>query len=262
MPEMHYKVTDEQTMFFNLPKTKNLRIKGILRGALDKPLAVMMHGRPGSGNELLQYLGARYLYEQGISSLRLFMYDFEPRTRNLLDCTLQTHADDFDEVVKQLRKKGTPRVFGIGHSYGGITILKAKASLDGVVLWDPTHGSFWSEDRGKKYEKDFPEKIIDDFIIGTAGYGYVTSRRMNESEKAMGDTSQWAAHKGYPLKIISAGKGAMVDLGKRYIDAADQPKQQVVIKGASHQFEDSDKIILELFRQTTSWLKEILRKPI
>lgn len=256
MSGTHYKSVDEKTVFYDLPGTNALRIKSILRGSLDKPVAVMMHSRPGSGNELLQYLGARYLHEFGISSVRLFMYDFAPRTRNLLDCTLQTHADDFDEVVKQVRNSGAPKVFGIGHSYGGITVLKAKSALDAAVLWDPTHGAFWSEHRGKEYEKDYPEKVVGDYVIGLAGYAYVTSKQMEDLDYSMGDTSNWAAHKHYPLKIISAGNGAMIDLGKRYVDAAGEPKEQVVISGASHQFEDSDKIVSKLYEETVSWLKK------
>lgn len=256
MSELCYQTVPEKTLYIDLPNTDGLKIKGILRGELTQPLVVMMHGRPGSGNELLQYLGARYLYEQGFSSLRLFMYDFEPQARNLLDCTLQTHADDFDAVIDYLREKNVPKVFALGHSYGGLTILKSKAKLDGAVLWDPTHGLVWSHDAA--WQKDFPEKTCDGVVIGLAGNGYIASERMVAENRALGDTSAWAAHKGYSLKLIAAGKGEMVSLGKKYVQAADEPKAFVEIAEAHHQFEDSDEVVRQLFDETVQWFKELM----
>ncbi len=60
---------------------------------------------------------------------------------------------------------------------------------------------------------------------------------------------------GYPLKVISAGKGAMTHLGDRYTEVADDPKKHVVIENAHHQLEDSDKVILQLLTETTEWLQ-------
>jgi hypothetical protein len=57
--------------------------------------------------------------------------------------------------------------------------------------------------------------------------------------------------------IVSAGKGALAHLGRRYIDIAEEPKQHIVIENASHQFEDSDDVILQLFEETCNWLKNI-----
>lgn len=257
---MRYKSVKEKTLFIDLPGTNMVRIKGILRGSLDQPLAVMMHGRPGNGNALLQYLGARYLHEHGIASLRLFMYDFEPQTRNLLDCTLQTHADDFDTVVAYLREQKVPHIFGIGHSYGGITILKSTAKLDGAVLWDPTHGSWWAEGRDALSAKMYPLETVGKYVIGTAGPCYVDCSVEGAAyDQRMGDTTHWASGKGYPLSVISAGEGKLTDLGARYIEAAEPPKQQITIPGAHHSFNDSDEVVQQLFSATATWLKGIIK---
>jgi hypothetical protein len=151
---------------------------------------------------LLSYLAARYLFEKGISSLRLFMYDFSPNTRNLLDCTLETHVEDFDAVIAELRNRGGKKIFGVGHSFGGITILRSDSKLDGAVLWDPTHGLFWAEHPAS--DENFPEIIKDNIIIGTSGYAYIRSLRADEQKNKMGDTTKWAANKDYPLMIVSA----------------------------------------------------------
>lgn len=154
MGKLSYESIEEETLYFELPDTDGLKIKGILRGKFDKPLAVIMHGRPGAGNDLLPYLAARYLYEKGISSLRLFMYDFLPKTRNLLDCTLETHVADFDVVIAELRRRQAEKIFGVGHSFGGLTILRSDSKLNGAVLWDPTHGSVWAEQPAS--DENFP----------------------------------------------------------------------------------------------------------
>jgi dienelactone hydrolase len=257
MREMRYRATEEKVIFFDLPHTKGLRIKGILRGELAGPLAIMMHGRPGNGNELLQYLGARYLCERGISTLRLFMYDFEPKTRNLMDSSLQTHADDFEAVVQDLREQNVTKVFAIGHSYGGLTILKSKIELNAAVLWDPSHGLWWTENRDSLFTDEYPEVVVDKYVIGTAGSGWAYPVAARESDQQLGDTSSWAA-KNYPLKVISAGNGALIDLGKRYIEEAREPRSHTVIANAHHSFDDSDDVMLELFEETYDWITKTL----
>jgi pimeloyl-ACP methyl ester carboxylesterase len=257
MKEMKYQAVKEEIIYFDLPNSDGLRIKGILRGKFVAPLAIMMHGRPSSSNALLQYLGARYLYEQGISTLRLSMYGFEAKTRNLMDCNLETHVEDFEAVVGEVRKQTVGPILAIGHSYGGLTILKSKAKLDGVVLWDPSHGLWWDENRDALFTDEFPETTIDEFIIGTAGKGWVYPAKAKKYDEQLGDTSKLAA-KDYPLKIISAGKGALTDLGERYFKAANEPKSHVIVKDAGHGFEESDNVMLELFEETASWLSKIV----
>ena len=253
MREIRYHAKEERVLFFDLPDTKDLRIKGVLRGELAGLVAIMMHGRPGNGDELLQYLGARYLYERGVSTLRLFMYGFDPKTRNLMDSDLQTHTDDFEAVVQNLREQDVSKVFAIGHSYGGLTILKSKVELDAAVLWDPSHGLWWAEGRDALFADKYPEVVVGNYVIGTAGSGWVYPVASRESDQRLGDTSSWAI-KNYPLKIISAGDGALTDLGKRYVEKAREPKSHVVVANAHHGFDDSDDVMLELFEETYDWI--------
>ena len=255
MKKYCFREQNEKTLYFNLPNTNGIKIKGILRGNLNQPLAIIMHGRPGSANELLLYLASHYLLEKGISSLRLFMYDFEPNTRNLIDCDLDTFVADFNEVVRQLRQRKVPKIFGIGHSYGGITVLKSKSRLDAAVLWDPTHGSYWVEN--KVIDSNFIEKRVGDLIIGISGFGYLSTVKLDNYDKNMGDTTNLAKEKGYPIMIISAKKGKMVHLGKKYFDVADKPKKHLIIN-ANHQLDDSDKAVLKLLSSTNDWLQRYI----
>ncbi|HEX7633209.1 MAG TPA: alpha/beta fold hydrolase [Candidatus Saccharimonadales bacterium] len=256
MEELHYRALPEEDMYVDLPNTDGLKIKGILRGTFDMPLVVIMHGLTGEANELLPYLSARYLYERGFASLRLYMYNPEPNTRDLIDCTLQTHADDFDTVINFLRTKNVPKLFAAGHSYGGATILLAKSKLDAAVLWDPSHGLAFQDENREKQKREARQKQFDDFDAYLSGPGYVLAKAISHEQQTLGDTTDWAAGKGYPLKIISAAKGVLSELGKRYVAVADEPKSLITIEDAHHNFEDSDEVMLQLFKETADWLKE------
>lgn len=249
---MKYNNIPERDIKIDLPDGK--KIHGILRGSLTdgSPVIVMMHGLPGEGNELLQYLGARYLYDHGFSTLRLYMYDFGQEYRDLLDCTLETHIADFETVVQYLRDNAVGKVFALGHSYGGITILGSKVQLDAAVMWDASHGLAW-QDQDPRWTNDFPEVSYQNMTIGVAGQGYVMPRLMDENNKKLGDNTEWAAHKGYPIKFITAGEGMLVEYARHYYEVADEPKAYVIIEGASHQLDDSDDIMEQLFHETSDW---------
>jgi dienelactone hydrolase len=249
-----YSNRPERRIDIELPDSK--KINGILRGELDndKPVVILMHGRPGSASEVLQYLGARYLSEYGFNTLRLNMYDFGEHYRDLIDCTLDTHIADFDAVVDFLRGKGVQKIFAVGHSYGGITILGAKAKLDAAVLWDATHGTVFH--RTWEHEADYPEKAVDNLLIGTGGPGYISTKRIDNYDQALGDTTAWATGKNYPLKVIAAGANYMVDLEQKYYDAANEPKSFIAIDGATHSFMDSDEILDQLLSETAGWFEK------
>ena len=150
---MKYANRFERDINIDLPDGK--KIHGILRGELDnsKPFIVMMHGRPGNGNELLQFLGS-------------------------------------------------------------------PAQLDAAVTWDASRGGFWQNET-REGKDDFPEKACDDLAIGVGGLGYISTRRIEQYDIDMGDTTNWAAKKGYPIKFITADKGVYVDMTKQYYEVAD-----------------------------------------
>jgi len=235
------------------------KIRAILRGELTKetPVMIMMHGRPGSSNELLQYLGAHYISERGITTLRLSMYEFGEQYRNLVDCTLNTHIQDFEDVIDYLRDVGVGHIFALGHSYGGITIMGSDAQLDGAVLWDPSHGLAWLDDSPDFTNDNYPEKTVGDIVIGTGGHGYIKSLQQDAYDKSLGDTTSWAENKKFPMKFILASAGPLAKYAKQYYDAAAEPKAIVEIKEAHHQFLDSDEVVEKLFDETVEWVKRL-----
>lgn len=251
MDKFCYQKRTEQTIFIDLPG--GLRLKGVLRGSLDRPLVIMLHGLPGYGNELLQYLGSKYLSEQGFATFRAFLYAYDKRTRDLADCTVDIHAADLDVVVDYFREKGVEKIFAEGHSYGGLTILRSKSRLDGAVLWDPAHGLAFvdGDDYYSRIEQAGPYKLYLD------GDGYIEPEAITKEQAAFGDNSLDAKGKGYPIRIVSAGDGVMTEMHKKYLTVADQPSDQVVIDGAHHQFEDSDEVMWGLLEATREWLESL-----
>ena len=245
-----YNNSIEQDIVIDLPDGK--KIHGILRGSIspDSPIAIIIHGRPGTGNELLQFLFARYLHEHHISSLRLFMYDFESEYRNIVETDLDVHADDLDVVVNHLRKQGIVKIFATGHSYGGLTILRSKALLESAVLWDPTHGLAFSDGLD---DPIYPETHLRDIVYVPTGCGYMYPEKQYLYDINIGDNSSWAYSKNYPIKYITAGKGILKPFVNKYFEQTRGAKSIVNIEEAHHQFTDSDEMIDVLFQETLDW---------
>jgi pimeloyl-ACP methyl ester carboxylesterase len=241
-----------------IPDTK-LHINGVLRGNWSQPVVVLLHGLPGASYDLLEFLGAKYLTEQGFATLRISLYDDSEKTRNLVDCTLQTHADDLDVIVEYLRAdKHTPQVFATGHSYGGLAILRSTAHLDGAALWDPSSFAFsaaWDKGLDKTPRLRLPKQRI---MLYTDGTPYINPLTMIEERIAYdGDDHLWT-RKDYPMLFVAAGKGVLIPYIKEYLELANEPKKLVVIKDASHSFTDSDDILFELLAETHNWFKQCL----
>lgn len=248
MEKFSYQIVDEQTLFFDLPDGKQMKSK--LRGDLKGLLAVIIHGRPGSGDAEPYRTISRFLHERDISSLRLFMYSYDPTTRDMKDCTLDTHVADTEAVLGQLRANDDiGHIAMIGHSYGGAVIAKLKQNEPDSAVWlDPTHGSYWQDRPPEK-----AETVLGDWAIGENGTPYCFPRAFYEYENQLGDTTEWAV-KDYPLKIISAGAGVLGKYNQMYFEAANEPKELVTIADADHSFNNSDRVTLETCQEIYEWI--------
>lgn len=234
-----------------------LQTTGVLRGPLssDIPLCLMTHGDLGYGNGLVQYNTARTLSAAGIASLRLSVNGGpEDNLRNRFDVTQEVYAADVTAAADQLRNEGVGKLFGAGHSAGGLALLMAspKVEFDGLVLWDPSHGSSWGSHEGL----EDGEEIIGDLVVQRKGNAYVRSLRQIESQTNMGDTTQLAIGKR-ALLIISAGKDAdtLISYSQQYIDAASEPKSHIILKDTGHDLAGGE-AIAEIGNLTAAWIKQ------
>lgn len=220
-------------------------VKGYLRGPLTKPLVIFVHGLTGDPNEHQFYNGARYLEKYGFSTFRYYLYDSRP----LRQATLKTHAADFDKVVAYFRKRGTRKIFTVGHSYGGPTILLSKQKdLDGAVLWDPSYKAGKGLSSILRYDKRLRVYRLRWYVE------YLLGKTMVDVDL----TTPWkdlGKDVTFPLKVLLAGKGVL-RRSRRYAENTQGKSGYEVIEGASHCFEE-DGVAEKLFAATVKWLKGI-----
>lgn len=237
----------EKLLKLRIPKTGHV-IYGKLRGALTRPLVILVHGLSEHMDGMLQYNGARFLEKKGFATFRFNLYDWQEGARSLNECTLQTNADDLDVVVAYFRKRGVKKVFVVGHSYGGPAILMSKKrAFDGAVLWDPSN--FANIDMSK-WAQHVPE--IDAYRLH-GGYDILVSNEHVASQKTI-DWNHLTEGWTIPLKIIAAGKGMLISGCKEYHKAAQGPKELVILKNAGHMFSE-DGMAEKLFGETVGWFR-------
>ncbi|MDP4000407.1 MAG: hypothetical protein Q8Q11_03185 [bacterium] len=228
-----------------VPVGNGKSVKGYLRGSLTKPLVVFVHGLTGDPNEHQFYNGARYLEKRGLSSFRYNLYESRP----MRQATLKTHASDFDKVVGYFRKRTKRKVFAVGHSYGGATILLSKdKDLDGAVLWDPSYKAGKSLSSLLKYDKRLKAYRLVWEVESILGKRMVDVDLATPWEDLGKDVT-------FPLKVILAGRGGLRKSG-RYAKNAQGKSTIETIKGASHGFQE-DGVAEKLFASTTKWFKGI-----
>lgn len=239
-------------------ENSNLHINGVLRGAWDQPLVILIHGLACDNRGLLPFLLARSLHEHGFATLRINMYDRADGTRDMVDCTMETHAEDFSRIVAYVRKQHSPQVFAVGHSYGGLTILSSDAELDGAVLLEPSHFkcSMELDESLDSKRKEITQKVV----AYENGAGYIDPLPMVHERKFKATlTEETLAQKTYPLLFIAAENCALLPYIEKYHQVANQPKKLYIAKGASHDLTDTDEIMLNVFQQTLTWLKSSIR---
>lgn len=231
-----------------VPTSDGKVIYGKLRGPLNQTLVIFIHGLGGRMDQHIYYNGARFLEKHKISSFRFNLYSWEADARNLSDCTIETHSNDLDTVIDYFRKKGAKKIFVVGHSFGGPTILLSKnKDYDGVIMWDPAYAEPLSF-KDAKYIKSL------DMYKGKWEFEILFNKEMVEEEKGLKDREEKAIQEiKVPIKIISAGNGFLKEGGRRYFELANKPKEHGVIEGAGHTF-DEDGIEEKLFKQTLSWI--------
>ncbi|MCH8741974.1 alpha/beta fold hydrolase [Patescibacteria group bacterium] len=224
-------------------------VYGNLRGSLKNPLIITVHGLGGFKDEHMHFNGSKFFGSKGYAVFRFNLYGYEKDARKLQDCTLSIHAKDLDIVIEHFRKQKVKKIYVVGHSYGGPTILLSKnKDFDKVVLWDPTMDL-------KDIEKEFKKLKSTNMYYVDWGLAVIIGKNMVEDDKDV-KPLELVKEIRVPIKFIFAGKG---DLKKadwdRYFSAANNPKEKVVIVNASHNFHE-DGTEEKLFKETFAWLEK------
>lgn len=224
----------------------------MLRGSLDKPLVIFVHGFTGYKNEHQFYNAARFFEKNSFSTFRFDLYSWKKDARKLEECTLSLHGQDLDIVVGYFRNKGAKKIFVVGHSFGGVSVLLSKKKdFDAAVLWDS------SGDKDVKLKAKYVKEIDKYYYQDDSAYGFTISREMYEENNNKIIPSELIKEMQLPIKVIVAGAGIMVDEGKKLFENAKNPKDFAIIQSATHCF-DEDGAEENLFQETYNWFKEFV----
>lgn len=207
-------------------------------------------------DEEFYHSAIRWFKKRGFSTFRFNLYDYHKDARQLMDCTLRLHGSDLDVVVCYFRKRGVKKIFVAGHSFGGLTIFSSlKQDFDGAVFWDPSYKISFKKAAygfpGGKYVKEVNGYLMRwgvNLIIGKAMAEEIDSFPWNSISRNF----------KAPFKIIIAGKGLLIG-SKKYLNNARAEKNLMVIKGATHYFNDREGMQEKVFKASEAWFKKFMK---
>jgi len=236
------KTPDKHTIYGTLTTSKNQSLI----------LIIFVHGLTGFKNEHQFFNGAKFFAAHGFNVFRFDLYSGEKGGRWLRDTSISIHTKDLDAVVKSFKKK-FKKIFVIGHSLGGLTILNSDlANVDGVVLWDSSTNNW------PKFKNFFKfKKNLKGFLMNW-GMEYVIGKKMYDELMLISAPKELIAKINKPIKIIVAGNGGLKKAGAEYFRYAKPPKEFAIIAGAGHTF-DEEGVEEKLFQSTFDFLKRINR---
>ncbi len=210
-------------------------------------LVVFVHGLGGNNQRHLFYNGARFFPEKGFDTLRINLYDRPENARKLHECSIDTHAADIDAVIESV-KDTYEKVFLIGHSLAGPSIIYSKQNVTATVLWDPS--IVLDPSQQLSWEEVTPG---GDYFLKYGDWKLV-SRALHD---------QWAEtnidmlkRMKVPTKIIAAGDGPLVDRWNQVLDKIPVPYEYYIVKGAGHGFDEWG-TEEELFAETLAYLHKL-----
>ena len=215
-------------------------------------VVVFVHGLTGSPNEHNYFNAAKQFPNKGVDTFRFALYEYGPDNRTLADCSISTHGKDIDRVVKYLRPL-YKTIAIVGHSLGCPSILKSDFSLpDVVVLWEPSHLTPARAKRIKTIKLNKQKAFMRE-----GAFDYLMSEKMIKEWKEFDGTKELPIIESIkkPLLIIAAEKGTLVQGSKAYFKIAQKPKKLVIVKGATHCF-DEESTEEVLLTETLKWIKE------
>lgn len=236
--------------------SKKFSLYGKFNGSFNQPLFIIVHGFSGNMDEEFYYSATRWFGNYGFSTFRFNLYGYQKDARQLMDCTLETHSTDFDVIIRYFRKRGVKKIFVIGHSFGGLVIFCSRdQDFDGAVLWDPSYKISFTKTthdfQGGKYIKEINGYLMKwgiNVIIGKAMAKEIDSLQWDLIIKKF----------KVPFRIILAGKGALKG-AKKYLNNAKVEKDLMIIKGATHYFNDQKGMQEKVFKASEEWFRKFIK---
>jgi alpha-beta hydrolase superfamily lysophospholipase len=245
----------EEGIFFKTPDGK--KIYGTL-GYPEKTtdsVVLFVHGLASTEYWPPMLLGSWYMRSKGFAYCRINLYWYENDARTLMTSSLQDHASDVDIVVKVLKRKGFKKVYAVGHSFGGLTLLLSSTdAYSAISLWDCSSLISYNPLQQLKPIKGSSLMFMNGF------FELVMSKKYMNGIKKFPNELDLAAKINCPVQVCyAAGKKAvLIESSKRYYDTITAKKELVAIEGASHSFTEEG-TSEELFKKVYKWFKNKTR---
>ncbi len=219
--------------------TLNFKVKS------DK-LIIFVHGLTGNKNEHIFFNGYKYFNLNGYDTFRFDLYTDSKLGRTLLECTIDTHAEDVSTVLDYFSGK-YKKIYLVGHSFGGPSILfSTQKNVEKIVLWDPSLSHL---------------TLIEDLEYSKALNCYKIKWCV-ESLMSIDMFENWKKKDklmvGFikrPTKIICAEKGILLDMWEKEKKNIGKDCKIVMIKNADHCFNNEGNEE-DLFDETLKWFNK------
>lgn len=224
------------------------------------PLVIVCHGFTGSkegGGGAVAMADA--LAGRGFATL-LFDFTGCGESEGLWEeITLSRQVEDLGAIVEWARQRGYRRIILNGRSFGGATALAYAAAdrqLDAVCTWAATARplQFFSGFAGQKIN---PAGSAGERIALDGGSERIYLQRRFFQDLQSHDLLRCAAGiSPHPLLLIHGTADEVVPPAdaRLLFEAAGEPKELALIKGADHRFSDHRRQIWDLFFR---WLSKI-----
>ncbi len=242
---------EEEVIFDTADRKKVYTTIGYPKGK-PKGMVIFVHGLASTALWPTMLLGSWYLRKKGYAYCRINLYDWRPGARSLMTSDLLQHSRDVDTVAKSLKRRGFTKLFAVGHSFGGLTLLRTENSVfKAISLWDIS--SFVSNNPEKWFRTDRATGAA--YLAG--GVELMMSKRYRRGIDTYPNELKLAAKLVAPCQICyAAGKQAMlVESSKRYYEHLQGEKEIVAIPDASHSFTEEG-VGKHLFKKTERWFRK------
>ena len=239
--ENHLKIKTPDNKFIygtlGLPKKKTDR------------LVIFVHGLASTEYWPTMLLGSWYFRQRGYAYFRINLYDWRNDARTLMSSDLKQHALDTITAVKYLKRLGYKNIFAVGHSFGGLTLLRSDTKyFKAMSLWDCSSFIEYNPTRWLRFYKNSKEQYMH------GSYELAMSKRYINGMKNFPNELDLISKITIPTQICYADgkKGMLIKSSKRYYKSLMAEKELVAIKNSSHSFTEEG-IPEVLFKKTKAW---------
>lgn len=224
-------------------------------GQPDKPsksIVLLVHGCASTELWPTMLLASWYFRKHGYAYCRINLYHWKEGARSLMKSDLLTHSKDTDVVAGKLKRLGYKNIYAVGHSFGGLTLLRVDHTLlRAMSLWDISSFKKYPPDKRIKRQA----KTGAHYFVGA--YELLLSKRFMNGMLRFPDEHLLAAKISIPTQVCYADgeEGLLIDSSQQYFDALNCKKELFGVAGASHSFTEEG-LGPKLFAKTKKWFDQ------